>query len=53
MGSAADAHRIFTVGARTVADLDQGRALEMAAAAALTRTFGGDERDRAHPRDSC
>jgi DNA-binding CsgD family transcriptional regulator len=42
VGSAADAHRIFTVGARTVADLDPGRALEMASAAALTRTFGGD-----------
>jgi DNA-binding CsgD family transcriptional regulator len=42
VGSAADAHRIFTVGARTVADLDHGRALEMASAAALTRTFGGD-----------
>ena len=42
VGSAADAHRIFTVGARAVADLDHGRALEMASAAALTRTFGGD-----------
>jgi len=42
VGSAADAHRIFTVGARTVADLDPGRALEMASAAALTRTYGGD-----------
>ena len=42
VGSAVDAHRIFTTGARTVADLDHGRALEMASAAALTRTFGGD-----------
>lgn len=42
VGSAADAHRIFTTGAGAVADLDQGRALEMASAAALTRTFGGD-----------
>lgn len=42
VGSAADAHRIFTVAARTVADLDHGRALEMASAAALTRTYGGD-----------
>ncbi|MET7426125.1 AAA family ATPase [Dactylosporangium sp. NPDC005555] len=42
VGSAADAHRIFTVGARTVADMDPGRALEMASAAALTRTYGGD-----------
>ncbi len=42
VGSAADAHRIFTTGARAVAGLDHGRALEMASAAALTRTFGGD-----------
>ncbi len=42
VGSAVDAHRIFTTGARTVAGLDHGRALEMASAAALTRTFGGD-----------
>jgi DNA-binding CsgD family transcriptional regulator/tetratricopeptide (TPR) repeat protein len=42
VGSASDAHRIFTLGARAVADLDHGRALEMASAAALTRTFGGD-----------
>jgi len=42
VGSATDAHRIFTTGARAVADLDHGRALEMASAAALTRTFGGD-----------
>jgi DNA-binding CsgD family transcriptional regulator len=42
VGSAADAHRIFTVAARTVADVDQGRGLEMASAAALTRTYGGD-----------
>ena len=42
VGSAADAHRIFTVAARNVAGLDDGRALEMASAAALTRTYGGD-----------
>jgi DNA-binding CsgD family transcriptional regulator len=42
VGSAADAHRIFTTAARAVADLDEGRALEMASAAALTRTYGGD-----------
>ncbi|HEX8093155.1 helix-turn-helix transcriptional regulator [Jatrophihabitans sp.] len=42
VGSAADAHRIFTMAARTVADVDPGRALEMASAAALTRTYGGD-----------
>ncbi len=42
VGSAADAHRIFTAGARAVAEKDHGRALEMASAAALTRTYGGD-----------
>jgi DNA-binding CsgD family transcriptional regulator len=42
VGSATDAHRLFTVGARNVAAIDQGRALEMASAAALTRTYGGD-----------
>ena len=42
VGSAVDAHRIFTVAARTVADHDTGRALEMACAAALNRTYGGD-----------
>ncbi len=42
VGSAVDAHRIFTVAARTVADHDTGRALEMACAAALNRTYGAD-----------
>jgi DNA-binding CsgD family transcriptional regulator len=42
LGSAVDAHRICTVAARTVADLEPGRALEMAAAAALNRTYGAD-----------
>lgn len=42
VGSAVDAHRIFTVAARTVADHDFGRALEMACAAALNRTYGAD-----------
>ena len=42
VGSAVDAHRIFTVGARGVADHDAGRALEMACAAALNRTYGAD-----------
>jgi DNA-binding CsgD family transcriptional regulator len=42
LGSASEAHRIFTVAARTIADEDPGRALEMACAAALTRTYGGD-----------
>jgi DNA-binding CsgD family transcriptional regulator len=42
VGSAVDAHHIFTVAARTVADHDTGRALEMACAAALNRTYGAD-----------
>jgi DNA-binding CsgD family transcriptional regulator len=42
VGSAVDAHRIFTVAARAVADRDTGRALEMACAAALNRTYGAD-----------
>lgn len=42
VGSAVDAHRIFTVAARTVADHDTGRALEMACGAALNRTYGAD-----------
>ena len=42
VGNAVDAHRIFTVAARTVADVDAGRALEMASAAALNRTYGAD-----------
>ncbi|WP_406830603.1 AAA family ATPase [Pedococcus sp. KACC 23699] len=42
VGSAVDAHRIFTVAARTVVDHDTGRALEMACAAALNRTYGAD-----------
>ena len=42
VGSAVDAHRIFTVAARSVADHDTGRALEMACAAALNRTYGAD-----------
>jgi DNA-binding CsgD family transcriptional regulator len=42
VGSPVDAHRIFTTAARTVADIDAGRGLEMAAAAALNRTYGAD-----------
>ena len=42
VGSAEDAHRIFTVAARSVTDHDTGRALEMACAAALNRTYGAD-----------
>jgi DNA-binding CsgD family transcriptional regulator len=44
VGSAPDAHRIFTTAARTVGGLDPARALEMASAAALTRIYGGDSR---------
>jgi DNA-binding CsgD family transcriptional regulator len=42
LGSPVDAHRIFTTAARAVADIDPGRGLEMAAAAALNRTYGAD-----------
>lgn len=42
LGSAVDAHRICTVAARSVADVDTGRALEMACAAALNRSYGAD-----------
>ena len=42
VGSASGAHRIFVQATRAVAALDRGRALEMAVAAALTRTYGGD-----------
>jgi DNA-binding CsgD family transcriptional regulator len=42
VGAAVDSHRIFTVAARSVADHDTGRALEMACAAALNRTYGAD-----------
>jgi DNA-binding CsgD family transcriptional regulator len=42
VGSASDAHRILVQAAGAVADVDPGRALEMATAAALVRTYGGD-----------
>jgi len=42
VGSASSAHRILVHAARAVADLDPGRALEMASAAALTHAYGGD-----------
>ncbi len=42
VGSAESAHRIFTQAARTVAPHDQDRALEMAVAAALARSYGAD-----------
>jgi DNA-binding CsgD family transcriptional regulator len=42
IGSATDAHRIFTEAAAAVADTDPRRALEMAAAAAIMVTYGAD-----------
>ena len=42
VGSATDAHRFLNLGLLSVADQDPDRALEMAAAAALTRVYGGD-----------
>lgn len=42
VGSATDAHRIFMQAARAVAGLDPVRALEMAVAATLMRSYGAD-----------
>ena len=42
VGSATDAHRIFMQAARAVAGLDSVRALEMAVAATLMRSYGAD-----------
>jgi DNA-binding CsgD family transcriptional regulator len=42
VGSAVDAHRTFTTTARSVAGTDPARALELAVAAALLRTYGAD-----------
>ncbi len=42
VGSAIDAHRLFTVAAHAVAADDPTRALELAVAAALTHTYGAD-----------
>jgi DNA-binding CsgD family transcriptional regulator len=42
VGSAVDAHRIFTSAARAVAADDPTRALELAVAAALLSTYGAD-----------
>jgi DNA-binding CsgD family transcriptional regulator len=42
VGSAVDAHRTFTVTARGVVAVDPARALELAVAAALLRTYGAD-----------
>lgn len=42
IGSASDAHRIFTEAAHAVHDIDPSRALEMAVAAAIMATYGAD-----------
>jgi DNA-binding CsgD family transcriptional regulator len=42
VGSATSAHRTFVDAARTVADADPARALEMAVAAAVMRNYGAD-----------
>jgi DNA-binding CsgD family transcriptional regulator len=42
VGSANEAHRIFAAAARAVSPLDPGRALEMAAAAALLSIYGAE-----------
>ncbi|MEP6815565.1 MAG: AAA family ATPase, partial [Marmoricola sp.] len=42
VGSATDAHRIFTQAAGAVAGVDHGRALEMGVAAAVMSTYGAD-----------
>jgi DNA-binding CsgD family transcriptional regulator len=41
-GSAVDAHRIFVTATRDIAELDSGRALEMAAAAGVLHSHGVD-----------
>jgi len=42
LGSATDAHRIFVEAAQAVHVIDPSRALEMAVAAAIMRTYGAD-----------
>ena len=42
LGSATDAHRIFVEAAHAVHEIDPSRALEMAVAAAVMRTYGAD-----------
>ena len=51
LGSAHDAHRIFVETAHTIADVDQARALEMAVAAAILRTYGADSGAELAPGD--
>jgi len=42
LGSATDAHRIFVEAAQAIHEVDPPRALEMAVAAAIMRTYGAD-----------
>ena len=49
VGSALDAHRIFVAAARSVADADPARALEMAAMAAVLQVHAADSGSRLPP----
>ncbi|HST66347.1 MAG TPA: AAA family ATPase [Mycobacteriales bacterium] len=49
VGSASDAHRIFTAAARAVASADADRALEMAVAAAVLVVYGADSGETVDP----
>ncbi len=51
IGSATDAHRIFTEAAAAVSGADPRRALEMAVAAAIMLTYGADSGARLGPDD--
>ena len=51
IGSATDAHRIFIDAAHAVHDVDPLRALEMAVAAAIMRTYGADSGATLQPGD--
>ena len=51
IGSANDAHRIFTEAAHAVRDIAPARALEMAVAAAIMGTYGADGGARLAPGD--
>ena len=50
LGSATEAHRIFVEAARAVHETDPARALEMAVAAAVMRTYGADSGSQAGRR---
>jgi DNA-binding CsgD family transcriptional regulator len=51
VGSAVDAHRIFTGAVGAVSDHDPNRALELAVASALLRTYGADSGARLEVAD--